>query len=77
MGEGTLRYRAKSLEERPADLQNYNHFTGVDYDAASETKAIFKVSQTTNSLSSFTERAQTKTGLMCRFKEMARSGHRT
>ena len=26
-----------------SDLQNYNHFTGVDYDAKTETTAIFKV----------------------------------
>jgi hypothetical protein len=26
-----------------ADDQNFNHFTGVDYDAKTETTAIFKV----------------------------------
>lgn len=26
-----------------AERQNFNHFTGVDYDAKTETTAIFKV----------------------------------
>jgi hypothetical protein len=34
----------KSPKSGTADqAQNYNHFTGVDYDAKTETNAIFKV----------------------------------
>jgi hypothetical protein len=35
----------KSPKSGTADqAQNYNHFTGVDYDAGTETNAIFRVS---------------------------------